>query len=280
MKTIKQQIFATTFWIVGACAATAQDFDQVLAKVGEVEITTGHVAATLAIMPPEYQQAPDDLLFETILEQLIQQEALIQSYEPKETPLMGLMLDNEKRIMQASAAVRGVIKEAVSEDDVKGAYDAQYASADMGVEFNASHILVKTLEEAQAVLETIEEDGSNFAEVAKEKSTGPSGPSGGNLGWFSDGMMVPTFQDAVNELAIGQISKPVETQFGWHLIVLNDKRNVAAPTFEEVAADLRRELESSAVAGAVEAALGKAAVERTDLGDFDPAVIRNIEALE
>ena len=74
----------------------------------------------------------------------------------------------------------------------------------------------------------------NFAEVAREKSTGPSGPNGGQLGWFGPGMMVPEFQTAVEQLEVGAISEPVQTQFGWHVITLNDKRNQEAPDLAAV----------------------------------------------
>lgn len=93
----------------------------------------------------------------------------------------------------------------------------------MSTEVKASHILVKTEQEAMDLYNEIA-NGKSFEEIAQEKSLCPSGQNGGDLGFFGKGMMVKPFEDAAFELEIGEISKPVETQFGWHLIKLVDKK--------------------------------------------------------
>jgi peptidyl-prolyl cis-trans isomerase C len=92
----------------------------------------------------------------------------------------------------------------------------------MTTEIRASHILVKTEEEAKKLYDEIQ-NGKDFAQIAQEVSLCPSGQNGGDLGFFGKGMMVKPFEDAAFSLEIGEISKPVETQFGWHLIKLTDK---------------------------------------------------------
>ncbi len=100
-------------------------------------------------------------------------------------------------------------------------------------EMKARHILVKTEEAALEIIERLGR-GSDFAELAQEKSTGPSGAQGGDLGYFPKGQMVPEFDKALSTMKKGDISEPVKTNFGWHVIKLEDKRQSKAPAFEEV----------------------------------------------
>ncbi|MEP4032103.1 peptidylprolyl isomerase, partial [Roseibium polysiphoniae] len=131
---------------------------------------------------------------------------------------------------------------AVSDDDLKAAYEKEYADFEGPEEMKARHILVKEKAEAEAVIEQLE-GGADFAELAKEKSTGPSGPNGGDLGFFAKGQMVPAFEEAALKLETGSFTdEPVETQFGWHVILLEEKRRQEKPTFEAVSANLRQQL--------------------------------------
>lgn len=93
----------------------------------------------------------------------------------------------------------------------------------MTTEVRASHILVKTEQEAKELFNDIK-NGKSFAQIAEEKSLCPSGQNGGDLGFFGKGMMVKTFEDAAFDLEVGELSQPVETQFGWHLIQVTDKK--------------------------------------------------------
>jgi len=139
--------------------------------------------------------------------------------------------------------------------------------------------LVETEEDALAVKAEIE-GGADFAEVAKEKSTGPSGPSGGSLGWFGPGMMVPAFETAVAELEVGDISAPVKTQFGWHIIKLEDKRSKEAPALEEVKAELETQVRQIKAQAMIEELTAAATVDRTAAEGIDPTVLTNIGLLE
>jgi peptidyl-prolyl cis-trans isomerase C len=151
------------------------------------------------------------------------------------------------------------------------------AAVDPVEEFNASHILVETEEEAQALIDALAE-GADFAELAAESSIGPSGPNGGQLGWFTAGMMVPEFETAVFELEAGEVSVPVQTQFGWHVILLNEVREQALPTLDEVRAELIEGLRRARVDDRIAELMSGAAIERPEL-DIDPAVIANTDLL-
>ena len=167
----------------------------------------------------------------------------------------------------------------VSEDELNAAYEETYGSAEPSEEYDASHILVETEEEALAIIAEIE-GGANFAEVAKEKSIGPSGPGGGNLGWFGPGMMVPEFEAAVVDLEVGAVSAPVKTQFGWHVIRLTDKRLKDAPPMEEVKAELETQVRQVRVQKTIEQMTEEADVDLSPSEDVDPTVITNLGLLE
>lgn len=130
----------------------------------------------------------------------------------------------------------------VTDEDAKARFDKELAAATPEVEVSARHILVKTLEEANAIIAQLDE-GADFVELAKEKSTGPSGPNGGDLGFFGAGQMVPAFEAAAFDLEAGAYTKEaVETQFGFHIIKSEEKRDRPFPKFEEVKDNMRQVL--------------------------------------
>lgn len=258
-----------------AMADSGPDADTVVASVNGEEITLGHVIMAGATLPEQYQQAPADVLYNAILDQLIQQTALVQSRETDVPAVVEISLDNERRSLLAADAIETALAGIGNEEEIRAAYDAKYSEGEGEVEFNASHILVETKEDADAIKAELDE-GADFAETAKTKSTGPSGPNGGELGWFSDGQMVPEFQEAVNTLETGQVSDPVQTQFGWHLIVLNDKRDKAAPELEAVADELLAEMRQNAIEDKIEELTSKAKIERPVVDGLKPEMIKNL----
>jgi peptidyl-prolyl cis-trans isomerase C len=134
-----------------------------------------------------------------------------------------------------------------SEGEIKTFYEAEYASQS-GQEFKARHILVKEEAEAKDLIKELE-GGADFAELAKAHSTGPTGKNGGDLGWFDSNQMVKPFADAVAALEKGSYSKePVQTQFGWHVILLEDVRETEAPTLDAVRGDIITKLQQQALA--------------------------------
>lgn len=252
--------------------------DTVLATVNGENITVAHVIAARQGLAQQYQQLPDDVLFPGLVEQLIQQTVLGQAAD-EISRRNEIILENTRREMAAAQQVDAIVSEAVTEDALQKAYDAQYADAEPTKEFSAAHILVATEDEAKDLITKLE-GGADFAELAKEFSTGPSGPGGGDLGWFGPGMMVKPFEDAVFALEVGAVSAPVQTQFGWHVVKLNDTRMVGAPELDEVRAELAAQIEADAVDVALQALLDGATIERTALEGIDPAVSRDMTLLD
>ncbi|HHG89846.1 MAG TPA: peptidylprolyl isomerase [Devosia sp.] len=151
----------------------------------------------------------------------------------------------------------------VTEEATRAAYEKIIASESPREEVRARHILLATLEDAQAVIAELEA-GRPFEDVAREKSTGPSGPNGGDLGFFGRGQMVPEFENAVFALETGQVSEPVQTQFGWHVIKMEERRQSSPPPFEQLAGRLRQQLLVEEFEAQVEALKSSAVIEITD----------------
>ncbi|WP_120633085.1 peptidylprolyl isomerase [Ruegeria sp. EL01] len=259
-------------------AESKPDASTVVARVNGDEITLGHVIATASTLPPQYQQAEDDVLFDFILEQLIQQQLLGQQQDGL-SKLHALTLENETRSLHAVQTVDALSDAVVTDEAVQAAYDAQFAEFDGEDEYDASHILVETEEEAKAI-KTQLDDGADFAELAREKSTGPSGPSGGALGWFGKGRMVPEFEAAVLELEKGQVSDPVQTQFGWHLVVLNDTRKTEAPGLEAVRDELVQTIQQEAIQARIDELTQQAQIERPALEGAGPEILRQTDLIQ
>lgn len=250
--------------------------DTVVARVNGEEITLGHVIVAHAALPQQYQQLPPAVLYDAILGQLVQQLTLKQSATAEPPAYVGLSLENERRSLLAAEVINGILEGAASDADIAAAYAAKYPDGIGADEFNASHILVATEEEAQAVKAELD-GGADFAETAKTKSTGPSGPNGGQLGWFGAGAMVPEFEAAVMSLEPGQVSEPVQTQFGWHLIVLNETRKSEAPKLEDVREELAAEIRQAAVQARLDELTAAATIEKPEIDGLDPAVLTNID---
>ncbi len=244
--------------------------ETVLATVNGTEITLGHVILMRSKLPEQYQTLPTNVLFEGILGQLIEQTVLANAVE-NDTVTTRLAIENDNRAFRANQALEASLEGAVSDADVQAAYDAKYSAIPEEFEFNASHILLASEEDALAVVEALN-GGADFAETAMAKSTGPSGPAGGQLGWFGLGAMVPEFENGVAALEVGAVSVPVQTQFGWHVIKLNDKRVKPAPTLDEVREELFNELQSTVIEGVIEQLTAASTVERSSDG-IDPDVI-------
>ncbi|RMD47808.1 MAG: peptidylprolyl isomerase [Alphaproteobacteria bacterium] len=250
----------------------------VLARVNGHEITLAHIVAMREQLPDRYKQIPDPALFKAILDQLVQQELLAQWLEKQGIDrATQWKLDNARRATLAGAAVDRIAGEPVTEEELKAAYDEVYGSKPAETEYNASHILVKTREEAEAIIAELNK-GADFAELAKARSQGPSGKNGGALGWFGKGMMVKPFEDAVTKLEKGQISEPVQTQFGWHVIKLNDVREKPKPSLEQVRAELEDRIRTRRVEERIKALEAEAKVERP-APTVPPEAIRDTSVL-
>ncbi|WP_299152755.1 peptidylprolyl isomerase [uncultured Tateyamaria sp.] len=262
-----------------ALPAAAEDANTVVATVNGTDITIGHMIIARATLPPRFQELPDDVLFTGILDQLVQQTLLAQSYEGDLPSRVTLSLENETRSLTAGEELEKLFEGALTDEALQATYDARFADETPGEEYNASHILLETEEEAIAVKAEIDA-GADFAETAKEKSTGPSGPNGGELGWFGTGAMVPSFEAAVITLEPGEVSDPVQTQFGWHVIVLNETRVPDQPTLEEVREELENEIREATVNAYVEELTADAEIDQSGAEGVDPALLKDLTLLD
>ena len=253
--------------------------DMVLATVNGTEITLAHAIAVRAGLPQQYDQFPAELLFQGILDQLVQQTLLMQSMDGEPSLQARVTVENETRAILAGEQIAAITAAPIDAEDLQAAYDAQYPSEANETEYRASHILVETEDEAQSLLADLA-GGSDFAALAREHSTGPSGAVGGDLGWFGDGDMVPEFFAAVVALEPGNVSPPVKTDFGWHIVKLTETRQKERPELDTVKAELEDQLRQSALEEALAGLTQAAEIERTDLSGFDSQAINNYELLE
>lgn len=250
----------------------------VVATVNGTDITLGQMIALREALPAQYLSMDDKTLFDGILEQLIQQTALAQQVPQPLSKRTELMLATQRLAYLSNEALNAIADAAVTDEALQALYDERYGKVDPGTEYHAAHILVESEEEAKAVRARLD-GGADFATVATEMSTGPSGPNGGDLGWFGLGMMVKPFEDAVVALQPGQLSDPVQTEFGWHIIKLMETRAATVPTLDETRDELAGELQQKAVEAAVTALTESAEITRNSDG-LDPAILKNTALID
>ena len=260
-------------------AQDAADPATVVATVDGTDITLGHMIALRSGLPQQYNQLPPEVLFNGILEQLVQQTLLMQNFEGELSRQAELLIENERRAVTAGEVITDVMGGDLDAEAVQAAYDEKYGSSEEETEYKAAHILVETEDEAKAVIEELE-GGADFTAVAQEKSVGPSGANGGDLGWFGAGTMVEPFFNAVTELEVGALSAPLQTEFGWHVIKLNETRIKEQPGLDEVRAELEEELRQDAFEEYVKTLEAGAKIERADTSGIDPTAINDMTLLE
>ena len=175
-----------------------------------------------------------------------------RAQELKEGPRLKAQLELQTRAMLAQAVANDFLsKNQATDEEMQALYAEQVENAP-GTEFKARHILVESQGEATDIITQLE-GGADFAELAKDKSTGPSGPSGGDLGWFPPDRMVPEFSQAVQQLADGEYSKePVQTQFGWHVILREESRDSVPPPFDSVRDAIKQQIEAQKLQNYIE----------------------------
>jgi len=221
----------------------AADENPIVARVNGAEILRSEVFALAGTLPPQYQQQIVQI-YPLLVQRLVDFKLANAAGRAE-----GLAEDSEvkKRVAELTDRVirevwiERAVEARMTDEALQERYKAHIAANPPGTEQHARHILVETEEEARAVIAELE-GGADFAELAKSRSTGPSGPQGGDLGYFKNDQMVPEFSAAAEALEPGQYSKdPVQTQFGWHVIKLEDRREVAPPDFAELEPQLRQE---------------------------------------
>jgi peptidyl-prolyl cis-trans isomerase C len=251
--------------------AEGETADTVVATVNGTDITLGQVVALSADLPEQYQSMPDDVLFKGIVDQLVQQLTVAQTMDGKLSKRDDLLIANQRTGYIASKALQDVVTAEVTEAAIKAAYDARVAGIAPATEYHASHILVADEQKAKDLKAQID-GGADFAELATANSTDGSAAAGGDLGWFGLGMMVKPFEDAVVAMQPGEVSAPIQTQFGWHLILLSETRPTAAPTLDDLRGEITGELQKNAVDAYLASLAANAKVTRVE--GIDPALVR------
>jgi len=216
--------------------------DKVLATVGGKNITEQDVTMLMMQMGQRGQgynnpQGRAMLLDQLINRKLFLMDAMRNMYE-REPQFKEQMARLKEDLLTSYAMQKALELVKVTENDAKEYYEANRDKFVAGMTFNASHILVDSEEKANAILAQIKAGEVTFEAAAAEHSTCPSGQQGGSLGDFGSGQMVPEFENACAAMEVGQISDPVQTQFGYHLILLNKKEEGGEMTYEEIKENL------------------------------------------
>jgi peptidyl-prolyl cis-trans isomerase C len=271
-------MFAKSWTVAALCsltigaAALGQEAspgdDPVVATVDGTPVHRGEVEAAARGLPDQMRQMPIEMLYGMLLDRVIDFRLLANEAERQnvdEDPAAEAALAQARAAVLREFLVQQTIEEGLTEEKLRALYDEKKAEEGFArEEVHARHILVQTEDEAKAVIEELE-GGAEFAEVAKERSVGPSAPSGGDLGFISRDQVVPEFADAAFALQAGETSTaPVQTQFGWHVIDVLERRNVE-PSYEETAPQLRQELAREIVTALVEDLREGAEIERFNM---------------
>jgi len=244
----------------------AQDSDSVVARVNGVDIRQSDIAfaeeeigGNMPNMAPEQKRdyLVNYLVDVIVLSQAAEQQKLADRPEVKHR----LTFDRNRLLMESLLQDTG--RAALSDAAEHQVYDEAIKQAKSEEEVHARHILVPTEDEAKAILAQLK-GGADFATVAKEKSKDPGAADGGDLGYFSKEQMVPEFAAVAFKLDKGQLSDPVKTQFGWHIIKVEDKRMKPTPTFDQVKGQIENYVAHRAQAQMVEKLRSAANVERLD----------------
>jgi peptidyl-prolyl cis-trans isomerase C len=218
--------------------------DQIAARVNDAIISKNQVAQFKA-MRGNPQISDQQIIDEMIATELLRQEAINSGIA--DNPEVAFQL----QIQESELLARSLMREkfaniSFTDEELLAAYNEQMGKIDTQ-EYKARHILLKTEDEAEAVIEALR-NGADFVTLAQERSTGPSGPNGGDLGWFTASRMVPPFANAVKSMNKGDVSvTPVQTDFGYHVIKLDDVREIEQPDFESIREQVQQSLIKQAI---------------------------------
>ena len=243
--------------------------DAVAATVNGQAVMESDLTSLHQSLPPQYRQIPFEQLRGQLLDRLVEQKIVVEAARKEGLPKRP---DIRKRIDMVTEGllheiyIEEKVEGAVTDAKVRDAYQKSIALEPKREEVRARHILMKTREAAVAIIVEIK-GGADFAEVARKKSTGPSSRNGGDLGFFSSEQMVPAFSKAAFGLKAGEVTaEPVQTQFGWHVIKVEEKRVAGASSFEEAAEKIRTELRNKAYEQAISELRSKAKIDITGGG--------------
>ena len=273
LRKIVSSILAFLLFSILFLQATQAQNIPIVANVNNEDISLETMIHAMNELPPEIQSQPFMSYYEDLLERVIDIKLFAQEGKKMkldEEPSVRAAIDFviEKVLMQAFLSK--YVQENIKEENIKASYNNFIADETSREEIKASHILMDTESEAIDVINMLN-NGDDFAELAKNKSTGPSGPSGGDLGWFKRGQMVPPFEKAAFSLNKNEITQlPVQTQFGWHVIKIFDKRIPEAPSYESMKSKLIQDLERKIVSKKIQDLRNDALIEKLSSSELEP----------
>jgi peptidyl-prolyl cis-trans isomerase C len=258
-----------------AKAPSAATDDPVVARVNGTVLFRSDVMALRSTLPPQMQQQPMDQLYPKLLEQIVAMTLVAQTARKaklNEDPAVRKMTTLADEQILQDAYFNGMMKKEITEPKLKALYDEKVKNAPPHEEVHARHILVPTEDEAKAIIAELNK-GADFAKLASEKTTDPAGKaSGGDLGYFSQNEMVPEFAKAAFALKKGEFTKaPVKTQFGWHVIKVEDRRDGKPPSYQEIAPQLARQMAQEIYAVKVKELAASAKIEMYNADGSKPA---------
>ena len=245
----------------------------IVAQVNNEPVSLETMIHAINDLPQEVQSQPFINYYEGLLERVIDIKLLAQEgkkLEIQNEPSVKAAIDfvTEKVLMQAFLSK--FVQENITEESLEKSYENFVSDKTSREEIKASHILLETKDDALEVINLLEQ-GKSFEELAKSKSTGPSGPSGGDLGWFKRGQMVPPFEKVAFLLDSQEITKePVQTQFGWHVIKVFQKRIPDAPSFDSMKTTLIQDIERRVIAKKVQDLRLDASIEKMSANELQP----------
>jgi peptidyl-prolyl cis-trans isomerase C len=240
----------------------------VVARVDGVELHLSDVQAAQQTLPPQAQKVPLEQIYPMLLDRLVDgaliTEAGRKEHLDQDPNVQARLKRYEDRLIQ-EAYLNRAIKQAETEDSLKTRYQKLLKEKPAQEQVHARHILVTSEEEAKSVIAQLDK-GADFTELAKKYSTDPSAQDGGDLGYFGHDDMVKEFADAAFALPVGQYTKtPVKTEFGWHVIKVEDRRAGKPPSFEEAQDQLRQDLARDIIEAKLQELRGAAKIEEFGL---------------
>jgi len=263
--------FAVAAFVAAVLAAPttvlrAQESDPVVARANGVDIRQNDLALAEDEVGASMPQMPPDQKREYLITYLADIIVLSQAADQQklgDRPDVKHRIDLERNKVLMETLLQNTGQAAVTDAAMHKVYDDAVKQMPPEEEVRASHILVATEDEAKAIEDQLKK-GADFAALAKEKSKDPGAAEGGDLGYFTKDQMVPEFAEAAFTLDKGQISDPVKTQFGWHIIKVVDKRTKPTPTFDEVKSQLETYVQHRAQTDLVQKLRSAANIERLD----------------
>jgi len=252
----------------------AQEQKITVAEVNGEAIFLDEVMRIAEQLPAEIKQQPLPNYFDRIVDDIIDSRLAAaagnQAGLTNNPEVLAQMSIAAQRVL-AEAYITTELRKVITEAELQKAYQLFISDETAREEIKARHILVASEVEAKAIIAELN-NGADFASLAKQKSTGPSGPNGGDLGYFMRGAMVPSFENAAFGLEVGSHSaSPVQTQFGWHVIKLEDKKISQAPSFDELRGQLQTNLANQALSRIIESLRAPASISRLSFDEVRAA---------